>query len=89
MLVNNARTGVIHVYPHIKDEITTQHWDILHFQQRELVNTSEVETSAHSHHSRGSHCKHVPSVCYLVSTDDHQSAAAVLCPAGQELSLLL
>lgn len=29
------------------------------------------------------------SVCYLLFTDDHQSAAAVLCPAGQELPLLL
>lgn len=28
-------------------------------------------------------------VCYHVSTDDHQSTAAVLCPAGQELPLLL
>ena len=28
-------------------------------------------------------------MCDLASTDDHQSAAAVLCPAGQELPLLL
>lgn len=40
-------------------------------------------------YSRGSQGKHVPCECYLVSTDDHQSAPAVLCSAGQELSLLL
>lgn len=28
-------------------------------------------------------------VCYLAFTDDHQSTAAVLCPAVQELPLLL
>lgn len=31
----------------------------------------------------------VSNVCYLVFTDHHQSAAAVLRPAGQELPLLL
>lgn len=31
----------------------------------------------------------VSNECYLVSTDHHQSAAAVLRPAGQELPLLL
>lgn len=51
--------------------------------------TEGVNTSVHIHYCRSSQSKHVLRVCYLVSTDDHQSAAAVLCPAGQELSLLL
>lgn len=54
----------------------------------QINHTKGVNTTNQIHCSWSLQAKNVLRAC-LVSTDDHQSAAAVLCPAGQELSLLL